>query len=865
MLAVGAQAGQAGRIEDMTDHRVFVVPHTHYDAEVFLTRDVTLKLGSDNILDALHLLSREPDYRFALDQRAYLEGFAELYPEQVARLKEHIASGRIEVVGGVHSMPDVNMPSGESLVRQILYGRAYLDGVLSAGVTTGWMIDTFGHHPQMPQIMHQAGFDTYVFGRGMWQHDKASFWWVGLDGTRLRCEWLPYLYGALGMVPDNTPAFRQMLEGHMAAWMPYFRDGQLMVPAGLDLTAPDSHLPDLLRHYNASQEEVELIMATPREYFAAQSTEGLEEIEGDFNPIFPGCYASRIALKQRNREMENALISAEKLIAINWADKTQPAESLDDAWEPVLFNQFHDVLCGCHVDAVYERAMDRYKRVNKEISGTTGRALDALISEIDTQGEGIPLVVVNLLAFPRTDVARCTLGLSQEGWESLALYDEAGQGVPLQLEDVQRHGDGSIKRADLLFMAQVPSLGYRTYYVRQGAANDMRTDLWFQRVSTPSFGGCVLGDQRPDDGQMGNGLVDVSANLRTGSIKQLTLRDMDWNVVDADHPAGFASVCRQEDRGDLWEYYGPLRGAVTGAVPFVDPVPNLGHGHFSSEYGGQGWTAGGPVMAEMGVDSPFGDGQLRVRFRLYAGLPRVEISTELVNQQPFTRYRNLFPLNLENPEITYEIPFGAIKRPQGEYPAQNWVDVTDGQKGLALLNRGIPGHSLVGSVLTASLMKCSKLTSYPEHGGYTSASKSDTGFEIGVLHRFEQALVPHQGNWQATALYREGLAFNVPLMVRKSTSHSGRLPASGSFLAVEPDNLVLHAMVVEADHLVLRLAEAEGLPVEAGEISSLWDLATVNGTDLLGRATGEPIAVEGKTFRFTTRPFEIKTFQLALA
>ncbi len=848
----------------MANYRVFVVPHTHYDAEVFLTRDVTLKLGSDNILDALYLLSREPDYRFVLDQRAYLEGFARLYPEQAAYLKEHIASGRVEVVGGVHSMPDVNMPGGEALVRQVLYGRAYLDGALNASVTTGWMIDTFGHHPQMPQIMRQAGFDTYVFGRGMWEHEQASFWWVGLDGTRLRCEWLPYLYGGLGMVPDNLPAFRQVLAGHMADWMPYFRDGQLMVPAGLDLTAPDAHLMDLVRRYNASQDEVELIPATPREYFAAQSEQGLVEIEGDFNPIFPGCYASRIALKQQNRRMENALISAEKLVAINWAEKSEPARSLDDAWEPVLFNQFHDVLCGCHVDAVYERAMDRYKRVDKEVSGTTGRALDTLTSQIDTQGEGIPLVVVNLLAFPRTDVARCTLGLSQEGWESLALYDETGQEVPLQLEDVQRHGDGSIKRADLVFIAQVPSLGYRTYFLRQGSGSEVRTDLRVKRVSASSFRGCNLGDQRPDDGRMSNGLVDVSVDLRTGSIEQITLRDIDWNVVDAHHPGGFASVCRQEDRGDLWEYYGPLRGAVTGAVPFVDPVPNLGHGHFSTEYGGQGWAAGGPVMAEMGVNSPFGDGQLRVRFRLYAGLPRVEISTELVNQQPFTRYRNVFAVNLANPEITYEIPFGAIRRPDGEYPAQNWVDVTDGRKGLALLNRGLPGHSLLGNVLTVSLMKCSKLTSYPEHGGYTSASKSDTGFEIGVLHRFEQALIPHQGNWQAARVYREGLAFNQPLMVCKSTSHAGRLPASGSFLVVEPDSVVLHAMLVEGDHLVLRLAEAAGLPVESGMISSRWDLARVDETDLVGKVTEEPIVVEDKVFRFTARPFEIKTFRLAL-
>jgi alpha-mannosidase len=193
------------------------------------------------------------------------------------------------------------------------------------------------------------------------------------------------------------------------------------------------------------------------------------------------------------------------------------------------------------------------------------------------------------------------------------------------------------------------------------------------------------------------------------------------------------------------------------------------------------------------------------------------------------------------------------------------VDVTDGQKGVALLNQGIPGHSLVGNVLTASLMKCSKLTSYPEHGGYTSASKSDTGFEIGMLHRFEQALIPHQGTWQAAGVYHEAMAFNAPLLVRKSTPHAGSLPASGSFLAVEPDNLVLHAMVVEADHLVLRFAEAAGLPVEKGEISSRWDLAAVDETDLLGRTAPERITADGKAFRFSARPFEIKTFRLALA
>src|SRR5262245_44789309 len=107
----------------MAKLRLFVIPHTHFDAEVFLNRDVTLQWGSDNILDALYLLDRDPDYRYILDQRCYVEGFERLYPEQMEKLSQYVASGRLEMAGAMHVMPDVNLPSGESLVRQITYGR----------------------------------------------------------------------------------------------------------------------------------------------------------------------------------------------------------------------------------------------------------------------------------------------------------------------------------------------------------------------------------------------------------------------------------------------------------------------------------------------------------------------------------------------------------------------------------------------------------------------------------------------------------------------------------------------------------------------------------------------------------------------
>jgi alpha-mannosidase len=395
--------------------RLFIIPHTHFDAEVFLNRDVTLRLGADNLLDVLYLLDRDPDYRFTLDQRCYVEGFATLHPEQMEEMKRHVESGRLEMAGAMHVMPDTNMPAGESLVRQILYGRAYFDAAFPLRNRNGWMLDTFGHHPQMPQIMRLGGFETYTTQRGIPDPDHlVAFWWVGLDGSRIRVEWLPHSYAVGGTVPDSFVTFPQVVD-HMARIADsYAYNGQFAALSGFDLSAPSRQLPDFIRRYNALGGDIELVLATAEEYFQAQAAAELVELQGDLNPIFTGCYAGRIALKQHNRELENALFTAEKLMAINQAQCQTPAESLNEAWEPVLFNQFHDIICGSHLDEIYEHALSRYSAAANTVCLATERALDTLADQIDTRGEGLPLLVFNPLAHERRDVVRCTIGLAHE-------------------------------------------------------------------------------------------------------------------------------------------------------------------------------------------------------------------------------------------------------------------------------------------------------------------------------------------------------------------------------------------------------------------------------------------------------------------
>jgi alpha-mannosidase len=143
-------------------------------------------MGLPNILKALNLLKHYPNYLFFLDLVAYVKPFLERYPEEEAAFRQFVSEGRLQLVGGMNIMPDVNMPGGESFVRQVMYGKRYYRQKLGVDVTVGWLLDTFGHHPQIPQILRLAGFKSFWFFRGVSSLDVPSeFLWQGIDGTQI--------------------------------------------------------------------------------------------------------------------------------------------------------------------------------------------------------------------------------------------------------------------------------------------------------------------------------------------------------------------------------------------------------------------------------------------------------------------------------------------------------------------------------------------------------------------------------------------------------------------------------------------------------------------------------------------------------
>ena len=166
-----------------------------------------------NILRALRLLKAHPNYRFVLDQACYVKPFLERYPEEEAAFRKFVKEGRLAIVGGTDVMLDVNMPGGESFVRQVLYGKGYFRKKLGVDVTVGWQLDTFGHHAQMPQLLKLGGYKSFWFFRGVADWNTPSeFLWEGIDGSRIPAFWLPHGYGMAYGSPNTLPEFTKFFK-----------------------------------------------------------------------------------------------------------------------------------------------------------------------------------------------------------------------------------------------------------------------------------------------------------------------------------------------------------------------------------------------------------------------------------------------------------------------------------------------------------------------------------------------------------------------------------------------------------------------------------------------------------------------------
>jgi alpha-mannosidase len=336
-------------------HEITAIGHAHIDTAWLWPLEETLRKCVRTFATQLRLMERYPAYRFACSQAQQYAWIRDRAPRLWARIRERVAAGQWLPVGGTWIEPDCNLPAGESLVRQFLYGQRFFEDELGRRARVFWNPDVFGYNGQLPQIMRGAGIDGFLTQKLSWNRfnppEHHTFRWVGIDGSAVLAHFPPAdTYNAEATVPELRRAARDFKDHALSA------RSLLVFGWGDGGGGPTAQMLETLARVADLQGVPRTTIGDPEDFFAALADEAQwPEVVGElYLEYHRGTYTTQARTKRASRRAERALHDAELLAAVS--DAPWPREELDRAWQALLLNHFHDILPGSSIGEVHERA-----------------------------------------------------------------------------------------------------------------------------------------------------------------------------------------------------------------------------------------------------------------------------------------------------------------------------------------------------------------------------------------------------------------------------------------------------------------------------------------------------------------------------
>ena len=815
-------------------YTVYVVPHSHIDLEWYWAYDRTRVNVLKILNQALRMLKQDPEYAFTQDEIMAIKPFWESLSEaDRAFLRRMIREGRFEVATGMYVQPDIAEPDYESLTRQFLLAKPWLEKTLGANILTSWNIDTYGQTPQMPQLSRQAGLRYFAFTRdvlpALVPFVRSPFYWESPEGSKVLAYWQSATYST--QPGDVDSHLRTYVEQNLAG------NDKIMLPWGRDLYFPNEtsgQIKELVLKAAAKDgiPVKSVIIATPRRYFedVIKSGVALPTYTYDFNPPLHiqdlrGQYAQSIEAKMAERSAEDALESSEKFSTIaSFYGLPYPAESLRTAWEKVLFNQDHGILPGDNNDQVYDEMMSRYAGAMETGRSTLDATLYYLSRKIDTSKVGAdPFLVFNSLSSPRREVARYETEFENKQIQNFRLLNSQGQEVPFRFVATKRWSPHTRLHAVIEFVADPASpVGYNLYRVE------------------PAPGEAEAPDWKPAKAEISNPFYSLRLDPATGDISSLIDRRTGTELLDTSHYQGNEVVLAEEKNPD-----------TEGTIHFTGAMIRTSQTHPDSIQ-----EITDALGIQLRIERPFLGGRLTQEIKLYNDLPRVDFETRLLGYPGHDGILDVvFPLrSQEEMKIYYETNNAATARPDGTYQAQTWVDLESSGRGVALLNQGTSGYQIAAGV--ASLMLLRSITNYQ---GYYSPQAAQTG-----SHTFKYSLYSHEGNWAEGGVVEQAHSFNSPLHVIPTDVHAGVLPPEYSFLTVNKGHFEVTGLkrAEQGVDLVLRGYETANQN-EGVQLTLHLPVQKAQPADLLEQTLpGLPVALHQGAMELTCKPAEFVTLRL---
>lgn len=738
----------------------------------------------------LERMKEYDDFVFVSSSAVFYEWIEQSDPDMFGDIQARIREGRWEVVGGWWIQPDCNIPGGESFVRQGLYGQRYFLEKFGVMAKTGYNVDSFGHHGMLPQILKKSGMDQYVFMRPG-PHEKGLpghvFWWESDDGSRVLAARILFEYCTWGKELDaHVRRCAEQLGKPVNTLMCFYGVGN---HGG----GPTRDNIDSIHRLHKELDAIDLVISTPDRYFDAlrvQEDVALPVVHDDLQHHASGCYAAHSGIKRWNRKAENILVTAEKWsLLADWVTGQPYPREFRQAWKGVLFNQFHDIMAGTSLEIAYDDARNLYGEAMAIAERALNLALQSFSWKIGIAPEPDmkPIVVFNPHAWnSRVDV-ELEIGRTLEGVE---LVDDQGRSVPFQWVRSQATANG---RRRLAFVADLPSLGYRVYRLRPESGG-----------GEPSAAGgnapCASEDVwRAADTVLENRFFRLEFDPQTGFLVRLF--DRQAHVELFHQPAARPVV--MEDRSDTWSH---------GVLGYHDVV-----GEFRAKR--VRLLESGPVKAVVRVTSEYGQSTLTQDFTIYRELRHIDVHVTVDWHERHRVLKLRFPVNVSHREMTYEIPYGHIKRPVNgeEEPGQSWVDVTGlsidagNSYGLSVINDGKHSFDMLNKEFHLTVLRS---PIYAHHDPLVPDEDGEYSFMDQGFQRFTYTLLPHSSSWVEAGTARLAAEVNQKAMAVIETYHEGALPQSDSFLQVDGDHVMVTVVKQAEDGaaMVIRCHETSGRP-----------------------------------------------------
>jgi alpha-mannosidase len=680
------------------------------------------------------LLDRYPEHRFCASQAQQYKWLEELYPYAFDRVKTHVKKGNFQPVGGSWVEHDTNMPSGESLVRQFLYGQRYFESRFGQRSTTFWLPDTFGYSTQLPQLCRLAGMTRFFTQKLSWNNinnfPHTTFNWVSLDGSQVICHMAPAeTYTAEAHFGDVRRSETQ----HKS--MDQDATSLLVFGKGDGGGGPTFGHIEKLRRARGVSDKVGLLPKVKMgdsvdDFFArlekkqADGTIDLCTWYGElYFELHRGTYTTQANNKRNNRTSEILLHDIEYFATLATLGGKKgyeyPKKDIDAMWENVLLCQFHDCLPGSCIEMCYDDSDELYAKVYKTGKKLLSGALDALGFEEPSTKSGAPLVALNTLGWSRNEVLELPAEVANSRGVSSPLTTSSG-GRVMTLQEVtsnQRQCKPVNEIEPGVFVLENDDLRIKV----DGGVITSLYDLQAKREVLPKGGKAnqlVVFDDKPLYWQAWD--VEV---FHLNSRKEL-------------HATGPSEITQSDVH----------RSAVTTTTKISD----------------KSWIKT-TVSLSAASSSP----------------SMVEVEAEVEWKETMKFLKVEFPTTITNTEASYETQYGIVRRPthyntswdmaKFEVCCHKWADLSEHGYGVSILNDSKYGFATCGSLMRLSLLRAPKAP--------------DAHADMG-RHHIKWAVLPHAGPLDERTV-RAGFEFNYPIRIASHPSPAKAKELLSAFKLIE--------------------------------------------------------------------------------